>query len=173
MYSIDPFFTTLKSKFLQYITSILGGLIVAFESSIVFFVPCFIATIMDIWAAYQLGKRIHKKHPEKADGKFKSEYKFRIMFTMIIALLAIILANYVDKEILKGNDNFAVRTIVGIFLFYQGWSVLENWSSENSKPMARALQRVMVNKAERHFNTDLKDILLPEEKANPNNKNQM
>jgi hypothetical protein len=129
--------------------------------------------VLDIWAAYRLGCRIHRKTPEKADGKFKSEYKFRILFTMIIVLLAIILASYVDMYILSGNDNFTVRTIVGIFLFYQAWSVLENWSSENPKPIARALQRIMVNKAERHFNTDLKDIFLPDDGPASRNNHQI
>lgn len=151
------------SKLLQYITSIAGGLLVAFETSIPFFVPCLIATVIDVWAAYRLARRVHKKHPDRADGKFKSEYKYRVMYTMIIALTAIILANYVDVHVFKDSD-IAVRSVVGAFLFYQIWSILENWSSENNNKIARALQRVMVNKAERHLNIELSDILLDENK---------
>lgn len=151
------------SKLLQYITSIAGGLLVAFETSIPFFVPCLIATVIDVWAAYCLARRVHKKHPDRADGKFKSEYKYRVMYTMIIALTAIILANYVDVHVFKDTD-IAVRSVVGAFLFYQIWSILENWSSENNNKIARALQRVMVNKAERHLNIELSDILLDENK---------
>lgn len=135
----------------------------AFETSIPFFIPCLIAVIIDVYTAWSLGRRVHKKHPDKADGKFKSEYKFRIMITMIIALLAIIVANYVDIYVIKDSD-IAVRFIVGVFLFYQIWSILENWSSENDNKLARALQRIMVNKAERHFNVSLADIMLKEEK---------
>lgn len=159
------------SKLLQYITSIAGGVLVAFETSIPFFVPCLIATVIDVWAAYCLARRVHKKHPDRADGKFKSEYKYRVMYTMIIALTAIILANYVDVHVLKDTD-VAVRSVVGAFLFYQIWSILENWSSENNNKIARALQRVMVNKAERHLNIELSDILLDENKEEKEAENE-
>ncbi len=150
---------TLLDKMLQYFTSIAGGLLLAFETSIPFFVPCFIAVVIDVYTAWSLGRRVHKKCPNRADGKFKSEYKFRILVTMIVALLAIIVANYVDIHVIKDSD-IAVRFIVGVFLFYQIWSILENWSSENDNKIARALQRIMVNKAERHLNVPLGDILL-------------
>lgn len=101
-----------SSKVLQYLTSIAGGLLVAFEASIPFFVPCLIATVVDIWAAYCLARRVHKGYPDRADGKFKSEYKYRIMYTMIIALLAIMLANYVDVHVVKESD-LAVRWVMG------------------------------------------------------------
>lgn len=147
------------SRLLQYGISIGGGLLAAFEASIPFFVPCLIATIIDVIAAYCLARRVHKRHPERSDGKFKSEYKYRIMFTMIIALAAIMLAHYVDLYVIKESD-LAVRWIMGFFLFYQCWSILENWSSENNNKLARALQRIMVNKAERHLNVPLSDIML-------------
>ncbi|WP_108821043.1 phage holin family protein [Dysgonomonas sp. Marseille-P4361] len=149
------------SKLLQYITSIAGGLLVAIDSATPFFIPCLIATVLDIWSAYSLARRVHKKHPDRADGKFKSEYKYRVMYTMIIAFTAIILGNYVDVYIIKDSD-MGVRVVVGFFLFYQLWSILENWSSENDNKLAHALQRVMVNKAERHLNVPLSDILLNE-----------
>ena len=161
----------IASKMLQYITSIAGGLLIAFESSIPYFVPCIIATALDIWSAYCLGKRVHKKDPQLSDGKFKSAYKYRVMYTMIIALVVIILANYVDVNVLKETD-VAVRAAVGFFLVYQSWSVLENWSSENNKPWALVLQRIMVNKAERHFNVPLSDILLNEEPKDKEKENE-
>lgn len=153
------------SKISQYAVSIAGGLLVAFEVSILYFVPCLIATVIDIWAAYCLSRRVHKLHPEKADGKFKSEYKYRVMYTMIVALVAIILAHYVDMYVIKEPD-LTVRWVIGFFLFYQLWSVLENWSSENDNKLARVLQRIMVNKAERHLNIPLSDILLEENDKN-------
>lgn len=161
---------TIQSKFLQYISSIAGGFLIAFESSLPFFVPCFIVTIIDIWTAFDLGKRLHKKHPDKFDGKFKSEYKRRIMKTMIVSLLAIILAAYVDTLAL-GGGNKAVCGVFGFFMFYQVWSICENWSSENDNKIARAFQRIMVNKAERHLNVQLSDILLGDTKENNNQPN--
>jgi hypothetical protein len=89
---------------------------------------------------------------------------------MIVALLAIIVANYVDIYVIKDSD-IAVRFIVGVFLFYQVWSILENWSSENDNKIAKALQRIMVNKAERHFNVPLGDIMLNEKNTENENSN--
>ena len=65
-------------------------------------------------------------------------------------------------EVRNATDGMAVRFAVAVFLFYEIWSCLENWSSENKQPIARALQRIMVNKAERHLNVPLSDILLNE-----------
>lgn len=153
----------LKKKLMQYVVSVGGGLLMALETSIDFFVPCLLAVVLDVISAYFLGRRVHKKYPEKSDGKFKSEYKRRIMFTMIIVWMCIILASYVDIYVRKNTDELAVRFAVAVFLFYESWSCLENWSSENEQPMARALQRVMVNKAERHLNVPLKDLLMKED----------
>lgn len=148
-------------KLTQWITSIVAGLLIAVETSIDFFVPCFIAVILDVISAFFLGRRVHAKYPDKSDGKFKSEYKWRILATMIIAWLCIILASYVDINVRHSDDGLAVRFAVAVFLFYELWSCLENWSSENDKPIAKAMQRIMVNKAERHLNVPLSDILMP------------
>ncbi|WP_373825574.1 phage holin family protein [Bacteroides heparinolyticus] len=151
---------TIAAKFAQLLISIITGLLVRIETAINFFVPCLCAIILDVITAYLLGRRMHKKYPEKADGLFKSEYKCRIIFTLIIVFIAIILGAYVDMLIVKNGD-IAVRFVMAVFLFYELWSCLENWSSENDAPIARALQRIMVNKAERHLNVPLKDILTP------------
>jgi phage-related holin len=157
-------------KLIQYLLSIGGGFLLAVESAMVFLVPCLIAVLVDVYAAWCLGRRVHKKYPEKADGKFKSEYKNRIMATMILIFSAIICAHYIDILVLKGTD-LAVRFTVGVFFFYEIFSILENWSSENDQPFAKVLQRMMVNKAERHFNVPLSDILLNEKKETNNEKN--
>jgi hypothetical protein len=157
----------LLKKLLQYLASIAGGLLIAFESSIVFFVPCMIITGMDVYSAYRLGKRVSEKHPDKSDGKFKSGYKYRIIYTMIIVFLGIITAHYADVHVLKDTDT-AVRSFIGVFFVYQIWSILENWSSENDNKFALVLQRIMVNKAERHFNIEISDILLNEKKKKEN-----
>jgi phage-related holin len=142
----------------QYLISILAGLLAAFESSINFFVPCLIVAVVDIIAAWHLCKRMSKKYPDKSDGKFKSEYLIRTVAKMVIILLAIVVANYVDNHIIKNTD-IAVRFIVGLFLFYEIWSILENWSSENKNKIAKLLQRIMINKAERYLNIKISDIM--------------
>lgn len=152
-------------KLLQYATSIGFGILVAFESSLNFFVPCLIVVAIDIWSAYCLGKRLHKKWPDRYSGKFKSEYKTKILKTMLLILVVLIAASHVDEYVLRDpEDDLAVRACLCIFFFYQVWSILENWSSENDNKIAKSLQRIMVNKAERHLDVELKDIFFNEGK---------
>lgn len=167
-------FTAITAKFgvfaklLQWAVSIGAGLLTAVETSIPFFLPCMILTLMDVVSAVALGRRLHKKHPERFDGKFKSEYKNRILRTMIVVFLAIILGSHVDELLLDGG-NVAVRVVMWVFIWYQAWSILENWSSANENKFARVLQHIMVNKAERHLGVDgIGDIL--NEKTNTKKK---
>lgn len=169
---LNDFGMTFRLKIVQYLSSIAGGLLLAFETSIVFLVPCFIAILLDVITAYSLGRRVHRKYPNQSDGKFKSVHKFQIIYTMIIIFMCIMLASYVDELVIKGDDGFAVRFVVGVFLFYETWSCLENWSSENDNKIAKALQRIMVNKAERHLDVPLSDILMPDDKRPPHGHHQ-
>ena len=153
---------SIAEKLTQYASSILGGLLLAFETSLDYFVPCLLAIILDIFSAWMLSRRVHRKHPDRCDGKFKSEYKYRVMITLGVMFVVLILAAYVDQKVRMSDDQLAVRFAMGAFLFYELYSCLENWSSENDQPIAKALQRIMVNKAERHFNVPLSDILLGE-----------
>lgn len=154
---IQSVFKIVSEKLFQYILSIAGGFFIAMETSVLFFLPCLIITGFDVYSAYCLGRRVHKKYPEKSDGKFKSEYKFRIMYTMIVIFLLLVLANYIDIYIIKNTDS-AVRFALAMFFVYQGVSILENWSSENDNKFAKVLQNILVDKAERHFNIDLSDL---------------
>jgi len=153
-------------KILQYITSIIAGFIFAFETSLVFFIPCFLTSIVDIISAWQLSRRIKKNYPKKTDGKFKSIHLTHTLQKLFIVFISIIVANYVDVYIIKDTD-FSVRFVVAVFLFYEIWSILENWSSANNNKFAKILQQVMINKAERYLQIDIKDILNKKEKEKP------
>lgn len=157
---MDELKARLAQKLAQYIISIFGGIALAFETSLDYFMPCFLAIGLDVFTAWRLSRRVHQKHPDKCDGKFKSKYVTRVMVTLGVMFIVLILAAYVDVLVRHCNDQMAVRCAMGAFLFYEGWSCLENWSSENNEPIARALQRIMVNKAERHLDVPLSDILL-------------
>lgn len=147
----------ITERLIQYITSIAGGFLLALEASVIYWSMCFLVIILDVLSAYDLSRRLHRKNPAKYDGKFKSEYKYRILTTMIVMLIAIMLAYFVDHLIIKESD-IAQRFVVGFFIFYQLWSICENWSSENDNKLAKILQKIMINKAERHFNVDLSDL---------------
>ena len=156
----------IKNHLLQYMTSAVGGLLLAIGTSIDYFIPCLLAIVLDVFTAYMLSRRVHRKYPKNCEGKFKSEYKYRVMITLGVMFVVMILAAYVDMKVRQSDDQWAVRFTMGAFLFYEAWSCLANWSSENDEPIAKALQRIMVNKAERHLDVPLSDILLGEKKHN-------
>lgn len=156
------------SRLIKYSTTIAGGLLAAFEASIIYAGLCYLAIIIDIISAWCLARRIHRQDPAKSDGKFKSSYKFRVLITIIVAQLALMLGYLVD-DLVFGGGNTSQNFVIVAFLIYEGWSVAENWSSENDNKVAKAFQIIMVNKAERHFNVDgLRDVMLNDEKKDSN-----
>lgn len=140
--------------------SVVGGFFLAIEATTVnFFVPCLLAIILDIFSAVELSKRVKRKYPNaQLEGKFKSSHKFRVLKKIMYVFTALILAHYVDGFINGGEELKAQIFTLGTFLFYECISILENFSSENPSRFATALQRVLINKAERYTATDLKDI---------------
>ena len=163
---MDELKAKILQKIIQYAASVFGGFVLAFETSLDYFVPCLLAIALDVFSAWMLSRRLHKKHPDNCDGKFKSEHKYKLMITLGVMFVVMILAAYVDLKVRISDDQMAVRVTMGAFLFYELWSCLENWSSENDNPIAKALQRIMVNKAERHLDVPLSDILLKEKNQN-------
>lgn len=142
----------------QIITSIAFALVASFEATALYFNIAFLVILIDVISAYALGRRVAKKYPGRADGKFKSEYKFRILFTFIIFMLAVMAGHLVDTTIIREGIK-AQAFVVWVFIFYECWSIGENWSSENDSLLARVMQKVMVNKADRHFNLGIKEAI--------------
>lgn len=164
-------FKLLHERLAQMVFSILGGLLLAFEATtILFFVPCMITLVIDIISANSLAKRVKRKYPDRADGKFRSRYKHRVMLTMIIAFLGVILAHYIDSIYFNGGIGTQLFAM-GMFMFYEIWSIFENWSSENNDKKAKVLQRFMVNKAERHFNIEIGDMMFNDENEEEHGSN--
>ena len=106
------------SKLAQVVFSILSALFTTFTTALNFIIPCFLVIMLDVFTAWMLQRRVHKRHPERSDGKFKSEYKFRIIITLILVFVLLILGAYVDMLIIKTGD-YAVRFAAGMFLFYE------------------------------------------------------
>ena len=73
---------------------------------------------------------------------------------------ALILLTYLlDTKVLSQLDElFLANYAAGIVCLLQLWSILENSSSCNGSRWAKLLQKIMVNKAERHFDINLEDL---------------
>lgn len=139
----------------------LGGIVAMFEPTIPFIVICTLCVIGDCVTAWSLSRRVKATHPGANDGKFKSKYAGRVFVTLIKIYVLIILTFLIDKYIIVNWDVALPNIVAGAVCFWQIWSMLENESSCNNAQWARIAQRIMVNKAERHFDIDLSELHKP------------
>lgn len=116
---------------------------------------CFFAIILDCFSAWRLAGRVKRQHPGANDGKFKSSYARRIFNTFLTISSLVVLAYLMDTYIFTFATLYLANVIAGAFCALQLLSILENESSENNNTWARTLQKILVNKAERHFNIDI------------------
>jgi hypothetical protein len=148
----------------------LGAVLSYLKPTIPFLLICLFATMLDCYSAFTLSKRVRKKHPEANDGKFKSKYAIKVFSSILKVYALIVLAFLIDRFIIPTEQGlYLPNVIAGMFCFVQIWSFLENESSENEAKWARVLQRIMVNKAERHFDVPLQGILSDDERKHENN----
>ncbi|MDR1224075.1 MAG: phage holin family protein [Tannerella sp.] len=146
--------------FFKWAFSVIGALLGYLKPTVPFALICLAAVVLDCFSAWQLSKRVRKKYPDANDGKFKSKYASRVFSAIVKVYTLIVLAWFIDRIIIPTEAGWYLPNIVaGMFCFVQIWSFLENESSENGAKWARVLQRIMVNKAERHFDVPLNDIL--------------
>jgi hypothetical protein len=142
-----------------------GATLSVLYSSFPFVLICFLVTAFDCYSAFALSRRVRKKYPEANDGKFKSKYAKKIFGDLLEVSALIVLAALIDRYIIPGEYVvFLPNIVAGMFCFAQVWSALENSSSENDSKWAKLLQRIMVNKAERHFDVPLRDLLSDDDK---------
>lgn len=118
--------------------------------------------LYDAWTAYQLDKRVKVKYPDKTarhEAKFTSfafgkVIRKTIPERLILIILAWMAETYVFIHVSLPLSYF----ITGAVLFEQAWSALENNSSCRSEEDSRfwkTLQKIMVDKTERHFDVNL------------------
>jgi hypothetical protein len=136
----------------------------AFSILIAFYAPigwllliAFMAWLADTFCAFRLNRRVKKLH-RRASGKFESAKMKKSFGWFVLALLALTFAFLVDLHLLKNVDYTAVKYTLGAYIFMQSWSILESESSCNDNPWARMLQRIMIDKTERHFDIKLTEL---------------
>ena len=146
-------------------------LVTYFEPTYIVIAVCFAAILLDVYTAWRLSKRVHRACPDKSCGKFKSNPARRVFVTIIQVSAMIMLGFAIDKNILTFEEIYLTKLIAGVFCFVQIWSILENESSMNNAKWAKLLQKIMIDKAERHFNVDLSDFKDKEKEQWQKNKN--
>lgn len=123
---------------------------------------CFI--FYDAWTAYQLDRRVKATYPDKAKrpAKFTSFAFGKVVRKTIPERLVLILLAFMAERWVFVHVSIPLSYIVtGAILFEQVWSALENNSScrsETESRFWRMLQRIMIDKTERHFDVTLDEI---------------
>lgn len=124
-----------------------------------FILVCTVFVLFDCFTAFLLSKRAKKVYPNKVKhGKFESNLLKKISKTLLEIYSLIIMAYLLDKTIITFTDIYLPNIVSGAFCFSQFWSILENMSSCNENKWAKLLQKIMVDKTERHFDIDLSDF---------------
>lgn len=151
-----------------------GLLINEFKPTFPLMIVVIIFILYDTWTAYQLNKRASEQYPDKVlkeNAKFKSfSFAKVIRSTIPKRLILIILAYLVEHWVFVHMDVPLSYIVAGIICFEQAWSILENESScrgEKEGMFWRLLQKIMIDKTERHF-----DVNLDELKDNQNSTNK-
>lgn len=158
----------------KYLFTIIGGgagwLIAEFEPTFPLVIVAILCILYDAWTAYQLDKRVKRKYPDKTkrkEAKFTSFAFGKVITTTIPKRLVLILLAYlVQKYVCIHWELHLEYIITGIICFEQAWSILENESScreDHESRIYRMLQRIMIDKTERHFDVDFKELKDEEE----------
>ena len=143
----------------------IGWLIGEFHPTFPLIIVAIIFIVYDAWTAYSLDKRVHVKYPDKTKreaAKFTSFAFGKVIRSTIPKRLCLILLAYMVEHWVFVHISIPLSYIVtGVICFEQAWSILENESScrdENESRFWKTLQRIMVDKTERHFDIDLHEL---------------
>jgi len=123
----------------------------------------FAFVIADCLSAWRLSRRLHRKGCTKngkgSCGKFRSDKMFNTVLELIIVIPAgLLLAFWTQQHLFEGMNIRLPQIFAGIVIFWQLLSILENESSCNGKRWAKVLQKILIDKTERHFDVDLSDL---------------
>lgn len=147
------------------IGGVIGWFVGEFSPTFPLIIVTFVFIFYDAYTAYKLDKRVKQKYPDKAQrrkAKFTSfAFGKVIKRTIPKRLWLIILAYLVEHWVFKHVTIPLSYVVTGAICFEQAWSILENESScrnENESRLWKMLQKIMIDKTERHFDVTLDDF---------------
>lgn len=121
-------------------------------------VLCFVLVIIDCITSWRLACRL--KAQGKSSGKFRSDKFGKAVIEMSIVIpVALLISFFVQLYIFEGSNFHLPQITAGVICFWQIWSILENMSSGGRDAVwAKALQKIMIDKAERHLDINLTEF---------------
>ena len=136
---------------------------------------CFGFVLWDVWSAYELSCRAHKKYPKNVKhekAKFESDKVGKVIITFIKCALVILLMHSCRKYVCSGLIDIPLDYIsAGVICGWQFLSVLENNMScpleEKDSKLWKILHGILIDKTERHLDISLDALKVKED--NPQN----
>ena len=154
----------MDSTFLKWLIAIPTGALALITPNVPYILIAFVFILADCISAYRLAHRIKRK-TGKSKAKIQSNKLWKAFLTALASATAIVLAFSIEKHILvMYSDLYMANWTAVVICAIQLWSILENESSCNDKKWARTLQKILVDKAERHFDIDLSGLMDEEKK---------
>lgn len=148
----------------------IGWLVGEFNPAFPLIIVAIAFILYDAWTAFQLDKRVKTMYPDKTKRHEAKFYSFAfgkvIRKTIPERLIVILLAFLAEKYVFIHVTIPLSYVATGAILFEQAWSALENNSSCRSEEDSRfwkMLQRIMIDKTERHFDVNLDELKVTEE----------
>ncbi len=149
---------------------LVGWLVAEFSPTFPLIIVAVAFVLYDAWSAYQLDRRAKAKYPDRTtrhEAKFTSFAFGKVVRKTIPERLIVILLAFLAEKYVFVHVSIPLSYIAtGIILFEQAWSALENNSScrsEEDSRFWRMLQRIMIDKTERHFDINLEELKVTEE----------
>ena len=145
-----------------------GWIVEEFQPTFPLIIVAVVFILYDAWTAYQLDKRVHVKYPDETkrhEAKFKSFAFGKVVRQTIPKRLSLIFLAYLLEHWVFIHVAIPLSYVItGVICFEQAWSILENESScrsEEDGHFYKVLQKIMVDKTERHFDVHLDDFKKP------------
>lgn len=152
---------------LKWLLAISAGSMALITPNIPYILIAFAFILADCISAYRLARRVKKK-TGRSRAKMQSNKLWKAFLTVLASASAIVLAFAIEKRILVmySNPLYLANWTAIVVCAIQLWSILENESSCNGSKWAAVAQKFMVDKAERHFDIDLSDLIEKPTKKN-------
>ena len=142
----------------------IGWLVGEFQPTFPLVIVAIIFIVYDAWTAFQLDKRVKKMYPDKAKrpAKFTSFAFGKVVTVTIPKRLALILLAFLAEHWVFIHVQIPLSYVAtGVICFEQFWSILENEASCRDAKESRfwkILQKITIDKTERHFDVELDDL---------------
>jgi hypothetical protein len=142
----------------KYVAMLMGGLAALLEPAIPFMVVCTLAVLCNSYTVIGLSRRIKSKYPTAKESSFRSNYAEYVFSVLIKIYALIVLVFLVEGYVFEGLPVKLSNIVAGAVCFWQIWSMLEHEISCNDARWAKIAQRILVDKTERYFNIDLREL---------------